>query len=208
MELQTLNEKVFETNKHEIKDIQKTITTITDNIDACDSKITDINHDISTYETETRFKTETLNKIGTNKNKCPVCLKPVTTHDRDQLKEERSKIDEEINKVQISMTDCKRSLTTVSDLKVRLKQAQASQTHLLSDHILKIKDSENNKQRVAQLEKWNSQLDQDLKNFNEETSQFDTSIKEHEDRIKDLEKTVEHIKHQLCVLDVVNGAVQ
>ena len=206
-ELAELNKKVFNTDKKELVDIKDTIDQLTTNISSCRDKLTEINKTISTHEAEIKFKKTALSNIGTDKDKCPVCLKPVSSHDRDHIEEEKRGIRDEIKNTQTEIDDSDKSLITITELKEKLCTAKKNQSDLLNDHVLKIKDNENTKQRIKQLEDWLGQLKQDLKHFDNETGQFDKAIEEAQSRVTELEEEIKSIKHRLAVLDVVKFIV-
>lgn len=206
-EVAELRGKVFSTDKKELDDIKITIDQLTENATSCNDKLTEINKTISTHEAEIKFKRASLIKIGTDKDKCPVCLKAISDHDRDHIDEEKQLIRDEITQVEDQIIESNKSLETLTDLIEKLRTAKTNQTDLLNDHILKIKDNENTKQRINQLEEWLSQLAQDLEHFDNETDQFDKSIKETKERLSELLEEIDTIKHQLAVLDVVKFVV-
>jgi DNA repair exonuclease SbcCD ATPase subunit len=206
-ELNELQQKVFDTDKKDLDDIKITISQLHENIKSCDIKLTELNKLISTHETEIKFKNEILSKIGTDREKCPVCLKDVSDHDRDHISDEKQNIRDEIDAIDIKVKDSDRSLQTLEDLITKLRTAKTNQNNLLNDHVLKIKDNETNKERIKQLEEWLDQLDQDLAHFHSETDQFDKAIQESKNRQHQLSEEIKTIKHKLAVLDVVKFIV-
>ena len=206
-EIDKLRSTVFETNKEEIDKLNKSISAAEDNIDSCDQKINNINKQISAHGAEVKFKAQALAKVGTDEDTCSMCLKPVTEHDRQQIDTEIDKVKSEIEQIKNNIKTAKSNLETVGDIKKVLKTSKAAQTTLLNDHIVKIKESEQNSKRITQLQEWNKQIMQDMDQFNIETDQFDKAIKQTEARLQELNKKIDSIKHTLSVLDVVKFIV-
>lgn len=206
-ELEKLRLKTFQVDSDEIKTLQKSIESVETGIDSCEQKVSVIDKSVSTHEAELKFKAQTLAKIGTEDDTCPVCLRPVTDHDREKLDQEIAAIKNELTTIQTNIKDSQANLNTVRALKDKLKQAKVNQTKTLNDHILKIQENEQDKKRVEQLEEWNSQLVQDLEQFNSETGQFDQVITEAQSRLDDVSNSIESIKHKLSILDVVKFIV-
>tara|TARA_R110002051_G_scaffold28877_1_gene67996 strand:+ start:16 stop:1251 length:1236 start_codon:yes stop_codon:yes gene_type:complete len=206
-ELSELSKKVFNTDKNELNNIKESISTIEGNLELCDSKISEINKTTSAVETEIKFEKQKLTSIGTDQETCPVCLKPVSVHDRDDIDSERSKLAEQVESKKCSLKDHKSSLNTITNLKDNLKTAREEQNKIYNTHVLQIQASENSRERIKQLETWNSELDRDLQNFNKETDEFDSSVNECSARLDNISKTIESIKHKIDILDVVKFIV-
>ena len=206
-ELKVLKDKSFNTNEDEIKTIKASIQQVEDNIDSCDAKLTVIDKGITEHETEIKFKAQTLSKIGTDEETCPVCLKPMSEHDREKIDSEIGNIKTEIVNIKKKIEDSQRNLETVKLLKDKLRQSKYSQTETLNEHVLKIAQNEQDVSRIKQLEEWNTTLVQDIEQIKNETDQFDTAIQEAEARLDSLKNDIEGVKHRLGILDVVKFIV-
>ena len=206
-ELNQLSKKIFDTDQEEIVNIDKTIAQVDTNIQSCVAKSLEINKDISTYEAETKFKNQSLSNIGTEKDKCPVCLRPITDHDREQIDSEKAELQQQIKEIELKIEEDKQSLQVAESLREKLDQAKVSQQALLNDHVNKIKESDTTKERIKQLKEWNSQIDEDFINFKDEALQFDQQIRDHQDRLNTLTKQLGDIRHKINILDVVKFIV-
>ena len=206
-ELNQLSKKIFDTDQEEIVNIDKTIAQVDTNIQSCVAKSLEINKDISTYEAETKFKNQSLSNIGTEKDKCPVCLRPITDHDREQIDSEKAELQQQIKEIELKIEEDKQSLQVAESLREKLDQAKVSQQALLNDHVNKIKESDTTKERIKQLKEWNGQIDEDFINFKDEALQFDQQIRDHQDRLNTLTKQLGDIRHKINILDVVKFIV-
>ena len=206
-ELEQLKNKIVEVNLDELKTIKSKISTLDDNVDICDTKKEDTNKNITTLESEIKFAKQKMNEIGTDKDQCPVCLKPVSQHDRNEIDKEKDTIQSDIDSKNKSIQEYIQSINTLNDLKTKLKSAINSQTDLYNDSVLKVKDNKNTADRIEQLKTWQSQLQQDLKNFDTDTKQYDQLIKQTKDRLDQIDKSITKIRHTLAVLDVVKFVV-
>ncbi len=206
-EIEKIESTVFQTDEEEISKLKKSIATAEDNIDSCDEKINNINKQISAHEAEVKFKAQTVAKIGTDEDTCPMCLKPVTDHDREHIDAEIAAVKKDIEELRADIATAKTNLSTVNDLKGVLRASKTNQSNLLNEHVVKIKESEQNKKRLTQLHEWNKQLSQDMEQFDSETGQFDEAIKQAEERLQELLKKIDSIKHTLSILDVVKFIV-
>ena len=206
-ELKRLEGKIVDIPDNVIDTAKKNISKAEDNIDQCEEKISQINKKVTTLQAEARFNVQTLKKIGTDKDKCPVCLKTITKKDRDHIDEELSIISTQIADTKKHIQSQKDKLSKAGEVKVLLKGNLQAKIDALSECKMKVRDIENNKKRADQLTTWNDEIDSELKNVDTETSQFDKSIKECEDRLKTLQTEIDTVKHKLLILDVVKFIV-
>ena len=207
-ELETLKRKVFDTtDTKELDKIAETLTTLEDNVDACDDKISQVNNNIATKTAEIKFKEQTRDKIGTSEDKCPVCLKSISNTDRNHIDLERQNVTDDVEALRVKVDEDNANLTTLKALKVKLKEGIISQNNLFNEHTLKIKDSENNEKRISQLQEWNNQLDQDLEKLKTENTQFDDEIQKCNSRLLELQNKIDNVKHKLTILDAIKFIV-
>jgi DNA repair exonuclease SbcCD ATPase subunit len=206
-ELERLEDKIVSVDGDAVTAADSKIKIAEKNIDKCESKITNLNKTVTTLEAELKFKVQTLNKVGTNKDKCPVCLKSIDDSDRDHINAEKESFNNDITGIKLNIDSKNQKLNKAADVKSILKGDLQTKINALNECKLQIRDIENNKKRIDQLIVWNSEIDSELKNVNTETDQFDISIKECKDRLDKLQAEIDSIKHRLSILDVVKFIV-
>jgi len=211
-----------ENNKREIKDIstrlesfelpdvaqiKKDIEEQEENNRKIDKKIQEIRHSISEKSTLITQANKKLTSVGTDRDVCPTCLRSIQDGDRDHIKEEKKKI-----KSEISLHE-----DTISDLKTEEKQFTSGQSKVESKiqklrdsagaYRHKLKEKDDLVQRLDQLNRWQIELEQDLKEIEQDSNSFDTIIKDQQDRLNDVKEVIETIKDKLNTLDVVRFVV-
>ena len=207
LERTQLQDKLFDSNSDDLESIKVTIESKEQLLEAVSEKINEKGSSNSTHKTTIKFNKQSHDKIGTTKDNCPVCLKPISSHDRQHIHDEKDTIMAEISNIETEIVSNNQALDKLSEAKDQLKSAIVSQNALYNEHILKIKDNDNNKDRIKQLDGWLEQLGQDLKNFQAETDEFDDSIKKTKQRYDTIQKEIDNIKHKLSILDVVKFIV-
>ena len=207
IKLKELRAQTFDTDGSEIQKITETITTLKDNLETADNKVTSINNQITEYATVGRHKKEILGKIGTDKATCPVCLRSVDEHDKQNIEAEKKGLKTEIRSCAENITTREKSLTVVATLKSNLKQRIEQQSNLLAEHNLKISESKSNNKNIDQYVEWNKQIDTDINNLNTENSIYDDNIKSQQKRLDDIQLKITNIQHKLSILDVVKFVV-
>jgi DNA repair exonuclease SbcCD ATPase subunit len=211
-----------ENNKREIKDIstrlesfelpdvaqiKKDIEEQEENNRKIDKKIQEIRHSISEKSTLITQANKKLTSVGTDRDVCPTCLRSIQDGDRDHIKEEKKKI-----KSEISLHE-----DTISDLKTEEKQFTSGQSKVESKiqklrdsagaYRHKLKEKDDLVQRLDQLNRWQIELEQDLKEIEQDSNSFDTIIKDQQDRLNGVKEVIETIKDRLNTLDVVRFVV-
>tara|TARA_Y100000310_G_C20702883_1_gene831616 strand:+ start:6580 stop:8406 length:1827 start_codon:yes stop_codon:yes gene_type:complete len=206
-QLNDLTDKTFDTDGQEIFKIQESIEAIDNNLQTCEDKLTDINTKITELTTTGKHKKDTLSKIGTKSDKCPVCLRTVSLNDKEHIETEKSKLRDDIRICAADIVEKRQALKIVVDLKDGLKRRSTDQTNLLTEHNLKISESKLNQKNVEQFKKWNLEIENDIENLNKQNNQYDDSIKKQQQRLQDIQTKITNIQHKLSVLDVVKFVV-
>lgn len=206
-ELTSLQKNVFDPLSVDVNKIEETIKTLDDHLINCDEKITNINREVTTHETEIKFKNKERNKIGTTDETCPVCLKSVSEHDRDHIEQEKERIYNEMVDLKAEIDKCKENLETVEELKSKLSAAHKSQKDALREHAIKVKESNDNEKRITQLETWNTEINEELETLKNTNNEFDQSIASATNRLEQIKAGVDEFKAKLNILDVVKFIV-
>jgi len=190
--------QVFDANKN--KDDIQLLNTKLEKIDESIKKIRD---QVSSMKTQIDIKEKDISKIGTDKNKCPICLKPVTDHDKVMIKEEKKKLKDEIRDTETQIKQLVEKEEEQADLDLKINKAIESLKQRHNEHQLKLKEQENIKQRIEQLNKWQKELEVDLQDIDQSSNQAELSLSEHEEKIKCISNKIEELKKDLAKLDVV-----
>ena len=206
-EISEINKKIENFKLPDIDEIKKSIVEQEANSAKADKKIQEIRHSISENTTLISQANKKLLSVGTDKDVCPTCLRSIEDVDRNHIKTEKKKINTEIE-------NCEEK---IAKLKVEEKQFLLVENKL-SDKIQKLRDNITSYQhkvkekdsilaRLNQLQAWQKELDQDLKDIETDGSSFESVIKEQKDRLENVKKQIEDIKDKLNLLDVVKFVV-
>ena len=140
-------------------------------------------------------------------DKCPTCLRSIKDIDKDHIKKEKEKLNESIEEHKAIITI---AIEKESEL-IAKRSALRDKAKVLEDSIhayrLEIKDHENQQARLEQLEEWQVMLDQDLKDLEQASTQFDNLIDEKRADLETLKVSLNIIKDTTHVLDVVKFVV-
>jgi len=206
-EIIEINDKISSFKVKNIDNINIAIDKLRDAVKKFDSKIQENRHQKSEGQTLiTQFQKQ-IAAVGTDKDKCPTCLRSIEETDKDHIKNEKKKLNDSIKKHLDTITTCNVTETSLiekrDEINAKIKQLENS----IHAHALELKDQEKYQSRLEQLNEWQVMLEQDLKDLTQASTQYDELIAEKEKGINELKTELDVIKNTTNVLDVVKFVV-
>jgi len=202
-ELKLLEKKLTEFIKVDIEQIQKDIQTLQSKSDKNDTEIKQIRDKTSSLRTQINLKEQTYSRIGTDKDICPTCLRPLEDKDKNHIKDEKLKIKQEIKSFQNEISSNLAQEEKFSELDNKLIKAIESLKTRINNFKLEEKEIDNIKNRITQINVWQKELEIDLAELNNANNEHDTTIQEITTRLNSLKDTLEKTKTHLNMLDAV-----
>ena len=209
-------------NANEIVDIidiissfkEKNIDNINDGIEKLkeaeekiDIKIQDCRHTRSESQTLITQIQKQISAVGTDKDKCPTCLRTIKDTDKDHIRNEKEKLNKCIDEHKtVINTSTEKELELVTK-RTALKDKIKSFENSIHAYKLEIKDHQNRQARLKQLEEWQVMLDQDLHDLEQASTQFDELIDEKRADLDKLKAGLDNVKNTAHILDVVKFVV-
>lgn len=173
----------------------------------CDQKIEKFTEAKSKITTTLDQLNQKFKIIGTNKNTCPVCLKPVTEHDKEELEKEKNNIQNEINSLNEKLLTCTDNLATLKKKKPTIRTAidklnlKVNEIKLLEQKKINISD------RIKQLDEWLVQLDDDIESLKSNTTDVDDILIDMISRVETAKEIVNKHKTHLNLLETIKYIV-
>ena len=185
------------------KSIHGKIHTCENNIEKCDTKVSDLNRSVTEIKTGTKYKQKEKDKIDVDRDVCPTCFQKVTADVKAKMEARRDTIDEQINTFSSELKKLNEEVDTFANLKIKLKEAMSQ----YNSELLENKEIENKKQKIDQLEEWNKEIDADLTNHVDEFTHLNTAINTAEKNIAEVKSTLAQIGKKIKVLETVKFIV-
>ena len=173
----------------------------------CDNKINNIREVSGGKRVEVKLLIDTYKKIGTDTQKCPVCLKSIDDHDKEVINQEKVKLKADIAIFKDEIDALAESLEKIILIKEKTKKAIQVKSNDLNNIKLKINNINNINQKIDQINKWQTELIEDIASINISNTEFDDLIKETEERLLELEETVKVCAKKISQLDIVKYVV-
>jgi len=206
-EIATINKKLADFTLPDVAEIKKDISEHDTNNIKVDNKLQEARHLISENTTLISQANKKLTSVGTDKDVCPTCLRTIEDNDRDHIKNEKKKINLEIeaceDKIAKLRAEEKQFLALQSKIDSKIQKLRDS----LNSYQHKVKEKNELESRLNQLQAWQKELEQDLKDIETDHNSFDKVIKEQRDRLENIKKQIDVIKEQLNMLDVAKFVV-
>ena len=150
---------------------------------------------------------ENYKKMGTDEEKCPVCLRAMEEHDTDLIAKEKEKLKEMIHEAVEDIKNYSEGLKELRIKKDRFIKAISQCQNKISEARLQEQNKKNIEQRIEQLDKWQEELEADLEAIESTDTDFDQLIIETKKRVNKLAKKVKGHREELAKLDIVKYVV-
>jgi DNA repair exonuclease SbcCD ATPase subunit len=206
-EIVEITEKIQSFHEKSIDNINEGITKLKDANIKVDEKIQACRHTRSESQTLIVQIQKQISTVGTDKDKCPTCLRSIEEIDKTHIKTEKLRLNNEIDNhknIIDSKTEDENALVSKrNDINNKIKTLENS----IHAYNLEIKDQQNRQARLDQLGEWQTMLDQDIKDLEQASTQFDTLIEEKKQEFDNTLKGLNSIKVTTNILDVVKFVV-
>jgi DNA repair exonuclease SbcCD ATPase subunit len=216
------NEKIekykerLKSNRENIKQLKNKIQKIDEiNIEPTDSKLKEINNGIeevsaritnqveecAVLKTNIKRDEQDYNKIGTDEDTCPTCLREIEDHDRECIQKSKEELEAEIKNKKERLIKCAETINKLTGIKEQLNQAKNKIKIKLDQLKLDINSRDNIEANIAQYEEWIQSLISDIKSLKNKDTTIDTLIAETEKEVNVLTHAVEKCREMLNIID-------
>ena len=206
-ELESLELEKEKVDKIDIEKYQSNIAKLNDVIPTIDQGIQEIITKKSEYQTLIDVNKSKHNKIGTDKDTCPVCLSTLDDNHKHFIHEEKDKLIDLISKLKKKATALESKLAEKQTLRSELRAKKTQQKDKLSDAKLQIQNLANIRQRIEQLSSLNDDIVDDIESLDKQDEGFDQIMKESEARLEKTQVGINKIKADLAKLDIIKFIV-
>lgn len=186
--------------KNNLKSLKKAKLLIEDNIDK-------LNDERSSLRAAANHNEKLLPKIGVSGSSCPVCLRSVNEHDKEYIKEEKSKINEIILRSNDDIKILDDKIETLKSNKSKLEKAYEKYNKKINQIEVAEQKKKNIKDRIKQLDTWLLQLDSDIEELKSEKTEVDPFLKTQVDLIQSIKDSVNKCRYELNLMDTIKFIV-
>ena len=206
-EKEKLESELKDVEEININKIENQITSLEEAVSDQDIKIETNLEAVARNKALAAERKERYKKMGTEEEKCPVCLRPMEEHDAELIVQEKENLKEFIHEAIDNIKNYSDDLKELRVRKDRFVKAISQCQNKISEAKLQEQNRKNIEQRIDQLDKWQEELEGDLESIESTDTDFDTLIIETKQRVDKLEKKVKKFKNELSKLDIVKYIV-
>jgi len=206
-EAERLNSELEKVQQINISKVEKQISALEEGVLDQDIKIESNLEAVARNKALAAARKERYKKMGTEEEKCPVCLRPMEEHDTELIAEEKEKLK---NAIHEAIDDIKYYSDGLKELKVRKNRflKAINECHnKISEAKLQDQNKANIEERIKQLDKWQVELESDLEAIESTDTDFDSLIVDTKKRVDKLAKKVKEYRDELAKLDIVKYVV-
>ena len=189
------------------------VGTIKTKKESFDSKIEEVEKSLDAnyhkkvqYETEIKLYKKTLSEIGTEKNKCPVCLHIISSDDRDHIQQEKDKINSDINDRKQDIEDILIQINSLKDRKNIYIQEQDKCKSYLKDCLAAVESNKRTKSLIKEIREEIVDIENEIKsisNTTDNTKNLYSDLQKYTTTVQELEQQVEGLSKNNKVLEFV-----
>jgi DNA repair exonuclease SbcCD ATPase subunit len=206
-EIDDINKKLVNFKLLDIVSLSSEIKEQENNLEKVNKKLQDLRHFISEKKTLITQSSKKLGIVGTDKEICPTCLRNIQDVDRDHIKNEIKKIKKEISDDENNILTLTKEVNQYETLQQRVNfKIQKIRDDVNSTKHKQI-EKETLESRLSQLNKWQLELEQDLKDLVKDDNAYDLLIQEQQDNLIQIKQKIEQIKDRLHTLDIVKFVI-
>lgn len=206
-EKERLTEKLESFQDRDTSEIETNIEDLEGKLVTVDERITERNVEAGTKKAELKHSKESYQKIGTDEDTCPVCLRPMEDHDVEYMEKEKETIKQKLIALGEEIKVVAESVAKANEVKIKVQQAIQAKNNELSSAKVANQEKKSIAQRITQLDEWLAELEIDLKQVESTDTDFDDLIVESNKRLTDVENKVEKFRKDLSKLDIVKYVV-
>jgi len=206
-ELEILTKRIAEFKQVDVAGIKTNLELLNTKLKECDVKVNEIGKQVATLETKNDFCLATLNKIGTDKDVCPTCLRSIDEHNANHIKKSKQEYKDQIKAQENEIKALEQKIEEMTSLKTKILDAVRKCEKSISQANLNSNQLENDQKRAKQLQDYNKQVEQDLQHLTDNSDSVDASIKETSEKLETIKKKAQDLAKILNLLDTVKFVV-
>jgi len=162
---------------------------------------------IATNEEKINSKTREISHLNKFGDSCDKCSRPFSDGDKGDISDKITNLTSEISDIQDLNQSSLKTQKDLDAIRDRCNKGIDTQKNNIIKINTNINHNNNIKDRISQLNDWNSQLTIDIDALNNETDDFDQLIQDSTTRKNALDSIVDGLKFKLDVLDSVKHVV-
>jgi len=188
-------------------DILQSIVLYEEKLNKCEEYIKRYNDSIAVNKQRITDLKFTYQKIGTSEETCPICLRGIEEHDLNYIQTEKDAIKANIDSLVLTIKGDSTLQEEYANKKALIKTKLASLKENVHQNSLKVLDKKHKQERIEQLDCWLNELDSDIENLSDNSTNYNDIIAEQSVSVNELIVKEDELSKRLSDLDIVKYVV-
>lgn len=206
-ELQALNNRIASYKSVDVETAKTNLELLNEKLKLTDIDINEIGKQIAALETKNDYCLSTYNKIGTDKDVCPTCLKSLDTHDTNHIKTTKTKYKNEMQLREKEIKSLELDIEKKTTYKTKILDAIRKCEKSINQSNLNKNQLQNDQKQVIQIDELNKQVEDDLQHLTDNSDSMNESIEEINGKLAAVKQKLDSLSKVLNLLDTVKFVV-
>lgn len=202
-EIKTIKSKIEKFQSLDVVSVESKIAEAETKYNEILQKINSVGKEITSVEAKKNFIESALSKIGTDKDTCPVCLKIVSTCDKEHIDKQKQEYRKEIEAKNGEISVLESKLSVYEESKIKLNEAITKLKDIVNKQKIQNENRKHLLQRVKHLIEQKAQLESDIANLDKREVESVESLTEQRQKLEEYQLEINNKKEQIHLLDIV-----
>ena len=199
--IQALKGKLAKIASINIEPVEKKLNEINNGVEEVNQRITKQVENCAVLKTNIKRDEQDCEKIGTDEDTCPTCLRGIEDHDRLCIQQSKEAFSKQITEKKADLKKCVESIKKLNDLKERLVGMRTAAREKLEKIKIDLSSRENIEQNISQYEEWVETLISDIESLKSTDTNTDELINATIKDVDELTLTVGKCREMLNIID-------
>ena len=206
-EIDKLNKELSKSENIDLTIKQEELNTLNKGYDAVEKVIQQQIVEVTELNSLIKNTNEDISKIGTSKDVCPTCLRPIELHDREQFEQKKQNLVKCVADNTDKLQKLKATIVASNEKKNKIKAFIIKTNDDLNALKVKIENRKMLSKRIQDLVDLNGQLKESIDHINEHNDSFNDVINQTKERFELVKQEINNIKKIINLLDTVKFVV-
>ncbi len=199
--IKNLQAKIQKIEQINLEPVEKKLEEINNGIDDINERLTKQVESCAVLKTNIKRDEQDYDKIGTNEDSCPTCLREIKDHDRECIQKSKEALQAEIRDKKDQLIKCAKAIEKLTGVKEQLSTMRVSTRNKIEQLRLDLNSKESIQININQYEEWINSLVQDIALLKSKDTNIDSLIDEARKDIDSLTLLVEKSRDMLNIID-------
>ena len=199
--IKSLKDKLEKIHQLDSEPVENKLKEINSGVEEIDQRFTTQVENCAVLKTNIQRDEQDYNKIGTDEDTCPTCLRQIEDSDRNCIHSSKEVLKNKIADKKAELVKCAEAIRKLSDIKEKLADLRVKTRTKLEKIKLDLNSRSNIETNIAQYEEWVQTLILDIESIKTNNTDTDDLIKLTIQGVDELSRSVDKCREMLNIID-------